>query len=93
MKSVMSGDKELFFQEMEIHEELGRMFRMKLQCVSNSYEIALKDLLGTEITVEMDLDTGKPGYEPGKGKKRFFHGYVTHFTFAGKRWVLPLTRP
>ena len=86
MKSVMSGDKELFFQGMEVHEELGRMFRIQLQCVSNSFEIELKDLLGTEITIEIDLDTGKPGYEPGKGKKRFYHGYVTQFAFTGKRW-------
>ena len=74
LKSTFGED--LLFSRMEGFEELGRLFQYELELVSLKHDLALDDLLGKDVTIEMDfVDDGK----------RFFHGYVTEFSHTGGR--------
>ena len=67
------GEDVLFFRRMIKTEQLGRMFEMEVECISNDHHIALKDVLGKPMTVEIDLAEGI----------RYFHGFVSKFSYLG----------
>jgi type VI secretion system secreted protein VgrG len=68
------GPDELLILRMEAREELGRLFEFTIDLLSDNEEISPDDLLGKQMTVEMDLV---------EGSKRYFDGYVSRFTQIG----------
>lgn len=50
---------ELLIYRMEAAEELGRLFEFTIDLLSENDSIALDDLLGQKMTVEMDLSGGR----------------------------------
>ena len=60
---------------MEWTDELGRLFHCALDLLSPKEDINLDDLLGKDMTVEIDLRNGS---------KRYFHGYVSQMSQAGR---------
>lgn len=73
VKSPFADD--LIFSRMEGFEELGRLFRYQLELLSPKEDLNLDDLLGKDLTVELDLPSGQT---------RYFHGYVTEFSQTGR---------
>ena len=73
VKTTFADD--LIFGGMEGFEELGRLYRYQLEFLSPKENLNLDDLLGKDLTVELDL--------PGGGT-RYFHGYVTEFSQTGR---------
>jgi len=67
---------DLLFSRMDGFEELGRLYQYELELVSLKQDLALDDLLGKDLTVEMDLPSGDT---------RYVHGYVTEFSLTGGR--------
>ena len=67
---------DLLFSRMEGVEELGRLYQYELEFLSPKEDLALDDLLGKDLTVEMDVPNGST---------RYFHGYVTQFSHTGRR--------
>ena len=65
---------ELLIYRMEAAEELGRLFEFTIDLLSENDSIALDDLLGQKMTVEVDLS---------EGEKRYFDGFVSQFTQVG----------
>jgi len=65
------GPDVLLFQDMSMTEELGRLFTIDLNFLSEKDDINFEDILGQNVTVELTL-TG--------GAKRFFNGHVTRFS-------------
>jgi type VI secretion system secreted protein VgrG len=68
------GDGVLLFRRMTVTEELGRMFEIDLELVSQQVDIKLSDLLGQGITVKVELPAGG---------ERYFHGLVSRFVQEG----------
>ena len=68
------GADKLLFRRMAFSESLGRLFEGRLDMVSEDHEIAIDDLLGQPVTVEL---------EDAEGTPRFFHGHVTNFGYTG----------
>ncbi len=66
---------DLLFLRMEAYEELGRMFRLDLDLLSPHEDLNLDDMLGEELTVELDLP---------RGGTRYFHGIVSEFSQVGR---------
>ncbi len=67
--------EDLLFSALDLSEELGRLFRCELELLSPKEDIELDDLLGEEMTVEIDL--------PGGGT-RYFHGWVSETAQTGR---------
>jgi type VI secretion system secreted protein VgrG len=72
------GDQ-LEFRRMVGREEMGRLFEFHIDLLSDSDSIDPKSLLGTDLTVEIDLTTEVDG-----GGRRYLSGQVTAFRFAGR---------
>ncbi len=70
------GAKVLYFHSMTKTEQLGRLFVMELDCISNDHHIKMKDVLGKPMTIELDLPEGSDDV-------RYFHGLVTEFSYLG----------
>ncbi|MES9939059.1 MAG: type VI secretion system tip protein TssI/VgrG [Candidatus Thiodiazotropha sp. 6PLUC2] len=68
------GPDELLILRMEAREELGRLFEFNIDLLSDNEEIAHDDLLGKQMTVELDLVDGG---------MRYFNGFVSQFTQIG----------
>ncbi|MCG7957747.1 MAG: type VI secretion system tip protein VgrG [Candidatus Thiodiazotropha taylori] len=68
------GPDELLILRMEAREELGRLSEFTVDLLSDNEEIAHDDLLGKQMTVQMDLVDGG---------KRYFNGFVSQFTQIG----------
>ncbi|MCU7917463.1 MAG: type VI secretion system tip protein VgrG [Candidatus Thiodiazotropha sp. (ex Epidulcina cf. delphinae)] len=68
------GPDVLLILRMEAREELGRLFEFTVDLLSDDEAIAPDDLLGKQMTVEMDMV---------EGSKRYFDGYVSQFTQIG----------
>lgn len=66
----------LLLRGMRGHEELGRMFRYELDLLSEQDGIALGDVLGTYVTVTMEV---------ADDAVRHFHGLVTEFSRVSAR--------
>jgi type VI secretion system secreted protein VgrG len=75
VKSVLADDV-LLFKRMQCSEALGRMFSFALELASAKGDIKIADVLGTSMTVVLDL--------PGGGE-RYFNGIVTRFAYRGWR--------
>jgi type VI secretion system secreted protein VgrG len=73
IKTPLAQD-ELLILKMEGQEELGRLFHFTLDMLSENESISPDDLLGKKITVEMEMVDST---------KRYFDGYVSHFTQIG----------
>ncbi|TVS08485.1 MAG: type VI secretion system tip protein VgrG [Planctomycetaceae bacterium] len=73
LTTPLGGDV-LWFHSLTGQESLGRPFVYQLVLLSENGQIAINDLLGKAITVEL------PTINDGQ---RFFHGCVTNFSQAG----------
>lgn len=65
------GKDVLLLQNMDLTEEMGRLFTIDLELSSTIENITFEDLLGQNVTIR--LDTKSNG-------KRFFNGYVSKFS-------------
>lgn len=75
VKSVLADDV-LLFKRMQCSEALGRMFSFELELASTRGDIKIADVLGTSMTVVLDLP---------EGGERYFNGIVTRFAYRGWR--------
>ena len=71
--------EQLQFRSLTGHEQMGKLFRFDVNLLSQSDSIDPKSLLGTDLTVEIDLTT-----EAGGGGARYLSGQVTAFQFIGR---------
>lgn len=62
------------FHHMVGEEEVSRLFCFDLTLISENDQNALEDMLGDNLTVELELEDGQ---------LRYFNGYVSHFTYLG----------
>ena len=74
IKSSLGED--LLFKSMDLKEEIGRLFICQLELFSDKEDVDLEKLLGTDVTIEIDLseDTGT----------RYVHGFVTEAAHTGR---------
>jgi len=70
--------EQLQFRSMTGDERLGYLFEFQVNLISETEGISAKSLLGTDLTVEVDLTT------EASGGKRYLSGQVTGFTFTGR---------
>jgi type VI secretion system secreted protein VgrG len=75
VKSALADDV-LLFRSMECSEALGRMYTYRLDLLSTKGDIKIADVLGTSMTVVLDLP---------EGGERYFNGIVTRFAYRGWR--------
>ncbi len=75
VKTALGGDV-LVFKRMQCREELGRLFEYRVELSSSKLDIKIADVLGTGMTVCLDLP---------EGGTRHFHGLVTRFSYQGWR--------
>jgi type VI secretion system secreted protein VgrG len=64
----------LTFHHMTGSEAISRPFVFELALVSEDMTLALEDVLGTPVTVTLELD---------HGAKRYFHGLASDFAYTG----------
>ena len=79
VSSVLGGDV-LLFKSIQCSEALGRLSEFRIELASRRGDIGIADVLGTGMTVSVDLP---------QGGKRHFHGIVTRFAYQGWRDGLP----
>ena len=72
------GD-ELQFRSMTGYEQMGRLFEFRVRLLSSTQGISAKNMLGTDLTVEVDLTT-----EAGGTGTRYLSGQVAGFAFTGR---------
>jgi type VI secretion system secreted protein VgrG len=75
VKSVLADDV-LLFKRMQCSEALGRLYTYRLELLSTNSNIKIADVLGTSMTVVLDLP---------EGDERYFNGIVTRFAYRGWR--------
>jgi type VI secretion system secreted protein VgrG len=75
VKTILGGD-DLLFKRMQCSEALGRLSEFRIELASELVDIKIADVLGTGMTVSLDLP---------QGGKRHFHGIVTRFAYQGWR--------
>ncbi len=73
LKTVLGKDK-LILQSMTGSEQLSGPFRYELELLSEDDELDATKILGTPLTVTIDL---------GRSKTRYFNGYVSRFVWTG----------
>lgn len=90
------GEDVLLLARMTGYEELGRPFEYQLELLSENHEIPLKDLIGQNVTVRLEM--------PQQNRTRYFNGFVSRFAHVGARerfavyhaevrpWIWLLTR-
>jgi type VI secretion system secreted protein VgrG len=64
------GKDVLLFHRMTAVEELGRLFRLELELLSEESEIKFKDILGQNVTIRLNLPDNQI---------RYFNGFVSRF--------------
>ena len=74
--STTLGDDAFVVQSINGREELGRLFEYNLEVLSEKPDVTAKQLLGTNVTVSLELNDAET--------QRYFNGYVTHFAIYGK---------
>ncbi|KGF80303.1 hypothetical protein IA69_19205 [Massilia sp. JS1662] len=79
VKTALGSDV-LLFKRMQCSEALGRLSEFRIELASERGDIKIADVLGTGMTVSLDLP---------QGGKRHFHGIVTRFSYQGWRDGLP----
>ena len=62
------------FHRMTAREELGRLFELDLDCLSERHDVRSTDVLGQTMTVRLELPQG--GW-------RYFDGHVCRFEYLG----------
>ena len=65
------GDDVLLFHNMNVNEQLGRLFQFDLDLLSNDPEIKLQDILAQNVTVR---------HQRPDGESRYFNGFVSQFS-------------
>ena len=75
VKSVLADDV-LLFKRMQCSEALGRMYSFGLELASTRGDIRIAEVLGTSMTVVLDLPDGG---------ERYFNGIVTRCAYRGWR--------
>jgi type VI secretion system secreted protein VgrG len=75
VSSALGGDV-LLFKRMQCSEALGRLPEFRIELASQRSDIKIADVLGTSMTVSLDLP---------QGGKRHFNGIVTRFSYQGWR--------
>ncbi|WP_222706922.1 type VI secretion system Vgr family protein [Massilia arenae] len=75
VKTVLGADV-LLFKRMHCSEALGRLSEFRIELASERGDIRIADVLGTGLTVSIDL---------AEGGQRHFHGIVTQFSYQGWR--------
>ena len=70
------GKDVLLLYNMQINEELGRLFSIETELISKKDDIPFEDLLGKNVTIRMNLTNGTP---------RFFNGHITRFSQVDRR--------
>ena len=73
--STELGESAFVVQRFSGREELSRMFEYSLELLSEQGAITAEQLLGTNITVSVELHDGET--------PRFFNGFVTRFSVRG----------
>jgi len=68
-------DDDLRIERARITEELGRLFRCEAVLIGTDENLPFEDLLGHDVTITIELPDGG---------ERFFHGFVTELTYAGR---------
>jgi type VI secretion system secreted protein VgrG len=68
------GDDVLLFHRMTATEALGRLFQFDLELLSKDPNIKFEDLLGQNVTVQLELP---------QDKTRYFNGFVSRFSLTG----------
>jgi type VI secretion system secreted protein VgrG len=68
------GPNKLLVDTLHIHEALGRLFEIRADLLSEDDAIALDDLLGQKVDLELDTI---------HGGMRVFNAYVTEFVQVG----------
>jgi type VI secretion system secreted protein VgrG len=71
------GEDALLLGRMTVTEHMGRLFECELELFSEKTDIKLADVLGTNMTVRLEL--------PYKQGTRYFNGLVTRFSYIGTR--------
>jgi len=95
------GTNTLLFSSMSGSERLSTLYNYRLELISLDHQINLDDLLGTDITVELELP---PSEFVPQGAYRYFNGTVAdcahiggtdeyaHYEFSVRPWFWLLTR-
>jgi type VI secretion system secreted protein VgrG len=65
------GTDKLALRSVSITEQMGRLFQMEADLVSESPDIAFDDIVGKNVTMRLNL--------VGAGKLRYFNGFVSRF--------------
>jgi type VI secretion system secreted protein VgrG len=71
-----SAGEDLLFKSMDLSEEIGRLFNCRLELFSDKEDVDLEKLLGTDVTVEIDL--------PEDRGTRYVHGLVSEIAHTGR---------
>ena len=71
--------KQLEFRSLFGSEQMARLYEYRVRLISLNPSISAKSLLGTDMTIEVDLTT-----EIGGGGKRYMSGQVAQFSFTGR---------
>ena len=91
----------LLFNSMSGAERLSELYDYRLEVISEDHALALDDLLGTDLTVELELSESSA---VAAGNYRYFHGYVAdcahvagtgeyaHYELSIRPWFWFLTR-
>lgn len=91
----------LLFSAMSGAERLSELYDYRLELISEDHDLALDDLLGTDMTVQLELSESSA---VSVGNYRYFHGFVAdcahvagsgeyaHYEFSIKPWFWFLTR-
>jgi type VI secretion system secreted protein VgrG len=79
VSSILGGDV-LLFKRMQCSEALGRLSEFRIELASERDDIKIADILGTGMSVTLDLPNGG---------RRYFHGIVTRFAYQGWRDGMP----
>jgi type VI secretion system secreted protein VgrG len=74
LKSPLGADV-LLVRAASVTEQLGRPFEIAMDLLSLNEGLDFDGILGKEITLSIDLDSGKP---------RYFHAFVAHFSQTGR---------
>ncbi|MHC4228626.1 MAG: contractile injection system protein, VgrG/Pvc8 family, partial [Planctomycetota bacterium] len=64
------GEDVLLLISMSGTEHLGRPFEYRLELASENHQIKVKDIVGQNVTIRLDL---------GAGRTRYFNGHVSRF--------------
>ena len=74
------GEDVLLFHKMTGREELGRLFQYELVLRSEKHDVDYKEIIGKNVTVEVDKGDHQP---------RYYNGYISRFgqTNYEKNWL------